>query len=122
MKAVFSQFGWVKNVSMTMDAATGKHKGFCFVEYEVPEAAELALQTMNGVDLGGRTLKVGRPNNYNPQLIATFPPAPAERIYISNVNPLVAEGDLAPIFEVFGPIKSIALMPDPVTRKHKGCG
>ena len=54
IKQVFSQFGYVKGVSMTIDPATGKHKGFCFVEYEVPEAAQLALEVMNGSELGGR--------------------------------------------------------------------
>ncbi|CAJ0632433.1 7501_t:CDS:2 [Entrophospora sp. SA101] len=39
-------------------------KEFCFIEYETPEGASLALETMNGAELGGRQLKVGRPNNY----------------------------------------------------------
>lgn len=33
-------------------------KGFAFVEYELPEAAQLALEQMNGVLLGGRNIKV----------------------------------------------------------------
>lgn len=32
--------------------------GFAFVEYEVPEAAQLALEQMNSVMLGGRNIKV----------------------------------------------------------------
>lgn len=122
MKAVFSQFGWVKHVGMTMDQSTGKHKGFCFVEYEIPEAAELALLVMNGADLAGRALKVGRPNNYNASIINTFPPPPDERIYIANVNELVSEKDLSEIFAAFGKLKGCVLMPDLATRKHKGCG
>lgn len=34
-------------------------QGFAFVEYEVPEAAQLALEQMNSVVLGGRNIKVG---------------------------------------------------------------
>lgn len=34
-------------------------QGFAFVEYEVPEAAQLALEQMNSVMLGGRNIKVG---------------------------------------------------------------
>ena len=41
----------------------GRHKGFCFLEYEIPEAAQLALEQMNNAILGGRTIKVGRPSN-----------------------------------------------------------
>ena len=33
-------------------------QGFAFVEYEMPEAAQLALEQMNSVVLGGRNIKV----------------------------------------------------------------
>lgn len=33
-------------------------QGFAFVEYDVPEAAQLALEQMNSVMLGGRNIKV----------------------------------------------------------------
>jgi hypothetical protein len=33
-------------------------QGFAFVEYEIPEAAQLALEQMNSVMLGGRNIKV----------------------------------------------------------------
>ena len=39
---------------------TGKHKGYGFVEYEESKSAEEAIQQMNGWDLGGRPIKVGR--------------------------------------------------------------
>ena len=32
--------------------------GFAFIEYEIPEAASLALEQMNGVMIGGRNIKV----------------------------------------------------------------
>lgn len=32
-------------------------QGFAFVEYEMPEAAQLALEQMNSVVLGGRNIK-----------------------------------------------------------------
>ncbi|CAH1771202.1 2829_t:CDS:2, partial [Entrophospora sp. SA101] len=58
VRVVFGQFGTIKSISMSLDPLTGKHKGFCFIEYETPEGASLALETMNGAEL------VGRPNNY----------------------------------------------------------
>ncbi|CAG8460205.1 5158_t:CDS:2 [Ambispora gerdemannii] len=64
LRVVFGQFGAIKSVSMSLDPITGKHKGFCFIEFETPEGASLALDSMNGAELGGRQLKVGRPNNY----------------------------------------------------------
>ncbi|KAJ3048023.1 hypothetical protein HK097_010961 [Rhizophlyctis rosea] len=65
MKHVFSQFGlYVKGRSMSIDPATDEHDRFCFVEYEVPEADWLASDATNGLELGKRQLKVGRPNYY----------------------------------------------------------
>ncbi|KAJ3169872.1 Poly(U)-binding-splicing factor puf60 [Geranomyces variabilis] len=122
LKAVFSRFGYVKAIGMTIDPMTGRHKGFCFVEYEVPEAAELALQHMNGFDLGGRQLKVGRPNNYQHGIGATLPPPVPSRIYIANVNEHVTEENVESIFESFGKIKGCSLLPDLQLRKHKGNG
>lgn len=43
---------------MSWDPVTQKHKGFAFVEYEIPEGAQLALEQMNGAMLGGRNIKV----------------------------------------------------------------
>jgi len=58
VKNAFQPFGPIKNVSLSWDAIANKHKGFAFVEYDVPEAATLALEQMNGVMLGGRNIKV----------------------------------------------------------------
>jgi len=58
VKQAFLPFGPIKNVSLSWDAIANKHKGFAFVEYDVPEAATLALDQMNGVMLGARNVKV----------------------------------------------------------------
>jgi len=58
VKQAFQPFGPIKNVSLSWDALANKHKGFAFVEYDLPEAAALALEQMNNVMLGGRTIKV----------------------------------------------------------------
>ncbi|RHZ47608.1 hypothetical protein Glove_575g39 [Diversispora epigaea] len=122
LRVVFGQFGAIKSVSMSLDPLTGKHKGFCFIEFETPEGASLALESMNGAELGGRQLKVGRPNNYTAATAAGLLPPPKTRIYVSNVNEYVSEDDLMSIFESFGKITHCALMPDLITRKHKGYG
>lgn len=54
----FYPFGPIKSITMSWDPITQKHKGFAFVEYELPEAAQLALEQMNGVVIGGRNIKV----------------------------------------------------------------
>ena len=37
---------------MALDPTSGKHKGFCFVEYEAPESATVALLHLQGAQLG----------------------------------------------------------------------
>ncbi|KAI9355039.1 hypothetical protein DFJ73DRAFT_285600 [Zopfochytrium polystomum] len=122
IRDVFGQFGSVRNVTMSLDATTGRHKGFCFVEFDYPESAEITLDAMNGIEIGGRTLKVGRPNNYNPAIGQVIPvPSPC-RIFVANVNENVTEEMAKSIFEAFGDVKGVAFMPDALTRKHRGCG
>lgn len=58
LKQAFQPFGPVKSVSLTFDSVTNRHKGFAFLEYETPEAAQLSIEQMNGVVLGGRNIKV----------------------------------------------------------------
>ncbi|KAJ2007290.1 hypothetical protein GGI04_001568 [Coemansia thaxteri] len=122
LKRVFSEFGSVCSVSMSKDPATGRHKGFGFIEYDVPEAATLAMEVMNGTMLGGRQLKIGRPNNYSLAVTQGFPAPPAERIYVANVNEAISEDVLREIFAPFGQVNACVLAVDIATRKHKGWG
>ncbi|KAJ1721542.1 hypothetical protein LPJ53_003945 [Coemansia erecta] len=119
---VFSEFGPVRSVSMSKDPASGRHKGYGFVEFEVPEAAALALEAMNGTVLGGRALKIGRPNNYETSVAQGFPQPPKERIYVANVNQAISEDVLKEIFEPFGAVSACVLAPDIATRQHRGWG
>ncbi|KAF9185247.1 Poly(U)-binding-splicing factor puf60 [Haplosporangium sp. Z 767] len=117
-----SRFGAIKELVLKVDPATGKHRGFCFVEYDLPEAAILAVQASESVDVGGRHLKIGRPKNYDANAINELPPPPEDRVYVANIGSLVSESDLGGIFAAFGEVEKCVLMPDPVTRKHKGYG
>ena len=61
VKQAFSPFGPMKSCSLSWDPILNKHKGFSFIEYDVPESAQLALDQMNNVLLGGRNIKVSWP-------------------------------------------------------------
>lgn len=58
IRQAFLPFGPIKSVNLSWDPITNKHKGFAFIEYDIPEAAYLALEQMNGVMIGGRNIKV----------------------------------------------------------------
>jgi RNA recognition motif-containing protein len=54
----FSQFGEILSVSIITDRETGRSRGFAFVEMDGREAAEAAIQALNGAELDGRSLTV----------------------------------------------------------------
>jgi len=58
LRSLFAQAGEVKEVALITDRATGRSKGFGFVEMATQADAEKAIQTLNNHDMGGRPLKV----------------------------------------------------------------
>lgn len=54
----FSQCGEVVSVKIIMDQATGRSKGFAFVEMAEEDGAQKAIEQLDGKDLAGRTLRV----------------------------------------------------------------
>lgn len=108
---------------MSWDSSTNKHKGFAFIEFESPEAAQLSLDQMNGSLMGGRNIKVGRPSNM-PQAQPIIDQLTEEakryhRIYVASIHPELVEQDVQSVFEAFGTIKSCAFARDIQTGKHK---
>lgn len=54
----FSKYGEVKSARVIIDQATGKSKGFGFVEMGTEDEAQKAITSANGIELGGRSLRV----------------------------------------------------------------
>ena len=58
LQSLFAQSGNVESVSVVRDMATGRARGFAFVEMGSDEEAQQAINQCNGVELGGRALTV----------------------------------------------------------------
>jgi cold-inducible RNA-binding protein len=58
LEEMFSRSGSVISASIVTDRDTGRSRGFAFVEMETQEAADAAIQSLNGADIGGRSLTV----------------------------------------------------------------
>ncbi|MFN8545567.1 MAG: RNA-binding protein [Candidatus Binatia bacterium] len=58
LKELFSRSGTCESASVIMDRATGRSRGFGFVEMSTPAEAEQAVAEFNGYDLAGRKLTV----------------------------------------------------------------
>ena len=57
IRALFAAHGTVESVALPIDRDTGRPRGFGFVEMSQSDASR-AIQNLNGVDMGGRPLKV----------------------------------------------------------------
>ena len=58
LQALFGQFGSVDTVCIMRDMATGRARGFGFVEMTTDEEAQTAIAKLNEYQLGGRALTV----------------------------------------------------------------
>lgn len=58
LKELFSGFGHVESLTIVIDRASGRSKGFAFVTMENEEAALAAIKALDGKDFEGRRLRV----------------------------------------------------------------
>ena len=58
LQDLFAQYGQVDSVSVMRDMATGRARGFAFVEMASDEDAQRAIDTPNNHNFGGRNLTV----------------------------------------------------------------
>lgn len=58
LQDLFGQAGAVESVTVMRDMATGRARGFGFVEMGSDADAQKAIEQMNGHEFGGRTLTV----------------------------------------------------------------
>jgi len=63
---LFSQHGDVISSRVITDRETGRSRGFGFVEME-ESAANTAIEALNGVDMGGRPLRVNEAHERKPR-------------------------------------------------------
>ncbi|XP_050293297.1 polyadenylate-binding protein 4-like isoform X2 [Anthonomus grandis grandis] len=117
---IFSKFGKVTS-SMVARHPDKSSKGFGFVAYEDPKAAEKAVQEMNGSEFEGRTLYVGRAQKkaermnelrkkYEQQRMERFSKFQGVNVYIKNLDDSFTDERLKSEFECFGNITSAKVM------------
>lgn len=58
LRETFERFGRVDSVKIIKDKASGRSKGFGFVEMPDHAEAEAAIKALDGADLDGRNLRV----------------------------------------------------------------
>lgn len=63
LRQVFEEIGPVVSAKVIFDRATGRSKGFGFVEMENDADADKALQMLNGKEVKGRPIVVNEARN-----------------------------------------------------------
>jgi cold-inducible RNA-binding protein len=58
LQELFARAGSVESVSVIRDRATGRARGFAFVEMASDEDAQTAIRELNASQVGGRSLTV----------------------------------------------------------------
>lgn len=58
LENLFAPHGNVAQVSIAIDRASGRSRGFAFVTMVTPEGARSAIRALNGKTFGSRTLAV----------------------------------------------------------------
>ncbi len=68
LRTLFSGAGTVTSVTLIKDRATGRSKGFAFVEMNAQSEVEEAIKLFNGTNFGDREIKVNiaRPREERP--------------------------------------------------------
>jgi len=65
LRDAFEQFGSVNKAQVIMDRATGRSRGFGFVEMPNCNEANAAIASLNGTELNGRTIVVKHADGTN---------------------------------------------------------
>merc|ERR1719339_565728 len=130
MLELFSQYGKITSHRVMVNEE-GKSKGFGFVAFEEPEAAEKAVDDMNGKELNGKQMYVGRAQKRGErqaELKKKFEMMKIERmnryqgvnLYIKNLDDTIDDERLRKEFSPYGTITSAKVMTD--DGRSKGFG
>ncbi|MGH7135985.1 MAG: RNA recognition motif domain-containing protein [Pirellulales bacterium] len=67
LEGLFGAYGPVQSAEVIMDRETGRSRGFGFVEMEGQDAAQQAMQALNGSPFQGRNLTVNEARERTPR-------------------------------------------------------
>ncbi|RZF37315.1 ELAV-like protein 3 isoform X2 [Nilaparvata lugens] len=114
IRSLFSSIGDVESCKLIRDKVTGQSLGYGFVNYHRPEDAEKAINTLNGLRLQNKTIKVSfaRPSS---EAIK------GANLYVSGLPKNMAQQDLENLFSPYGRIITSRILCDNITvRQYVG--
>jgi len=134
LEEMFKEFGEIVSAKVAKDESgeKTKSKGFGFVAFKTAEEAEKAVEAMNGKEINGRQLYVGRAQKKaerQAELRKKYDEAKAQRmnkyagvnLYVKNLDDTIDDEKLQREFQAFGNITSAKVMTD-INGRSKGFG
>jgi len=108
IRSLFSSIGEVESCKLIRDKVTGQSLGYGFVNYHRPEDATKAIQTLNGLRLQNKTIKVSyaRPSS---EAIK------GANLYVSGLPKHMTQPDLERLFSSCGNIITSRILCDNIT-------
>ncbi|KAL7236561.1 hypothetical protein ACSBR1_019789 [Camellia fascicularis] len=106
----FSSFGNILSCKVAT-YPSGQSKGYGFVQYDSEEAAQKAIETLNGMLLDDKQVYVG-PFLRKQEREMTLDKVKFTNVFVKNLSESTTEEDLKKIFGDFGAITSAVLMRD----------
>lgn len=105
MKSLFSSVGEVESCKLIRDKTTAQSLGYGFVNYHRPEDAEKAINTLNGLRLQNKTIKVSfaRPSSESIK---------GANLYVSGLPKHMSQQELESLFSPFGRIITSRILCD----------
>ncbi|GFS23707.1 hypothetical protein ElyMa_006985100 [Elysia marginata] len=115
IRSLFSSIGELESCKLIRDKPTGQSLGYGFVNYKRPEDAEKAINTLNGLRLQNKTIKVSlaRPSSESIK---------GANLYISGLSKSMTQLDLEALFSQIGNIITSRILYDQTTGLSKGVG
>merc|ERR1739838_229494 len=115
IRSLFASIGEVESCKLIRDKVTGQSLGYGFVNYHRADDATKAIQTLNGLRLQNKTIKVSyaRPSS---EAIK------GANLYVSGLPKHMTQPDLERLFSCSGNIITSRILCDNITGLSKGVG
>lgn len=112
---MFAKYGTMQNCKLVKDKISGLSVGYGFVKYENDECAQLAIQGMNGKQIGNKRIKVSvaRPEGANNK-------DEKAALFIGGMPKSYTEADLQSLFAAFGLVEEVKIFSDTTTGTSRG--
>ncbi|KFK41598.1 hypothetical protein AALP_AA2G149300 [Arabis alpina] len=120
LRKTFGKYGDISS-AVVMKDQSGNSRCFGFVNFESPEAAEVAVEKMNGISLGEDVLYVGRAQKksereeelrrkFEQERLSRFEKLQGSNLYLKNLDDSVNDEKLKEMFSEYGNVTSCKVM------------